>query len=191
MLHEYNEKIEAAINAYFLWVPRALNLWKNKKIEYVHQVLDGNIEPPIYENHNRMQIITSLTFCMHIINFFVWNIMHSVHIWQKSWIRLEILGKNYIIFLMVWPLFLKLWVFADQLKLLKLWNIKIIKIMIIKLYPIYWTPGLKAPWKVSNIMDARTQEDISNDQKLFGLTWAIWNGSDLLLAIWYIMIWWS
>ena len=32
--------------------------------------------------------------------------------------------------------------------------------MIIKLCPLYWTPGLKAPWKVSNIMDARTQEDI-------------------------------
>ena len=32
--------------------------------------------------------------------------------------------------------------------------------MLIKLCPIYWTPGLKAPWKVSNIMDARTQEDI-------------------------------
>ena len=32
--------------------------------------------------------------------------------------------------------------------------------MIIKLCPLYWTPGLKAPRKVSNIMDARTQEDI-------------------------------
>ena len=39
-------------------------------------------------------------------------------------------------------------------------NINDIVIMIIKLFPLYWTPGLKAPWQVSNIMDARTQEDI-------------------------------
>ena len=37
-------------------------------------------------------------------------------------------------------------------------NIDDIDIMIIKLCLIYRTPGLKAPWKVSDIMDARTQE---------------------------------
>ena len=31
--------------------------------------------------------------------------------------------------------------------------------MIIKWCPIYSIPGVKAPWKVSNIMDDRTQED--------------------------------
>ena len=39
--------------------------------------------------------------------------------------------------------------------------------MIIKLYPLYWTLGLKAPWKVSNIMDARTQEDMFFYPKIF------------------------
>ena len=37
--------------------------------------------------------------------------MFSVHIRQKIWIRLEILDKNDIIFLMVWSLFLKFYVF--------------------------------------------------------------------------------
>ena len=31
---------------------------------------DGNdIEPPIYENHNRMQMITSFAYYMHMIKF--------------------------------------------------------------------------------------------------------------------------
>ena len=53
------------------WVPRA---WKNKNLKifgYAHQILDSNnIEPPISENHNRMQIITSFSYCMHMIIFF-------------------------------------------------------------------------------------------------------------------------
>ena len=77
--------------------------------------------------------------------------MYWVQIWQNIWIGLQILGKNDTIFLMIWPLFLKLWYL----------NINDIGIMIIKLCPIYWTPGHKAPWKVSNIMDARTQEDMT------------------------------
>ena len=45
---------------FYGWVPRAENLRENKKFEYVHQILDGNnIEPPISENHNCIQIITS------------------------------------------------------------------------------------------------------------------------------------
>ena len=33
---------------------------KKQKNEYAHQILDGNdIETPIFENHNRMQIIIS------------------------------------------------------------------------------------------------------------------------------------
>ena len=56
--------------AFYGWVPRASNLWKNKKFEYAHQILDSNnIEPPIPENHNRMQIITSFAYYMNIINF--------------------------------------------------------------------------------------------------------------------------
>ena len=45
----------------FLWLsPESLNLRENKNSEYVHQIMDGNnIEPPISENHNCMQIITS------------------------------------------------------------------------------------------------------------------------------------
>ena len=39
-------------------------------------------------------------------------------------------------------------------------NINDIEIMMIKLCPLYWTQGLKATWKVSNIMDARTEKDI-------------------------------
>ena len=40
----------------------------NKKIEDVHQILHGNnIEPPISENHIRMQIIASFAHYMHII----------------------------------------------------------------------------------------------------------------------------
>ena len=35
-----------------------------------------------------------------------------------------------------------------------------IEIMMIKLCPIYKTPGLKALWKVSNIMDTGAQGDI-------------------------------
>ena len=37
--------------------------------------------------------------------------MYLVRIWQKICIRLEILGKNNIIFLTVWPLILELWAF--------------------------------------------------------------------------------
>ena len=45
---------------FYGWVPRAWNLRENKNFEYAHQILDGNnIEPPISENYNRMQIITS------------------------------------------------------------------------------------------------------------------------------------
>ena len=90
---------------------RELQIYGKIKIfEYAHEILDGNdIEPPISENHNRMQIITSFAYCMHMINFLVCNIMYLVHIWLKIWIRREILGKNDIIFSMVWPLFLKLW----------------------------------------------------------------------------------
>ena len=59
------------------WVPRASNLRKNKNFKYVHQILVGNnTETPIFENHNRMQIITSFAYCMHIIKFWVCSIMH-------------------------------------------------------------------------------------------------------------------
>ena len=86
-------------------VSHKLNRW------HTH-ILDGNnFEPPISENHNRMQIITSFAYFMHIIKFLVSNIINQIHIWQYIWIRLEILGKNDIIFLMVWPSFLELWVF--------------------------------------------------------------------------------
>ena len=45
----------------FLWLsPESLKLMGKKNFEYVNQILDGNnIEPPIYENHKCMQIITS------------------------------------------------------------------------------------------------------------------------------------
>ena len=71
--------------------------------------------------------------------------MQLFHILQKIWIRLEILGRNDKIFLMVWPLFYS----YEYL------NINDIEIMMIQLCPIYRTPGLKTPWKVSNIMDAQ------------------------------------
>ena len=67
---------------------------KNINFEYAHLILGSNdIEPPIAENHNRMQIITSFAYCMHIINCLVCNMMHEVHIWYKIWIYLEILCK--------------------------------------------------------------------------------------------------
>ena len=59
---------------------------------------DGNdIEPPIYENHNRMQMITSFAYYMHMIKFLYCSVMYWVHIWQKNWIHLEIPGNNDII----------------------------------------------------------------------------------------------
>ena len=62
---------------FYGWVPRASNLRKNKNLEYVHQILVGNnTEPPISENHNRMQIITSFAYYMHIIKFLVCSMMH-------------------------------------------------------------------------------------------------------------------
>ena len=53
--------ISAWVPMCFLWLsPESLYLRENKNFEYTHQILDGNnIEPPISENHNRMQIITS------------------------------------------------------------------------------------------------------------------------------------
>ena len=47
----------------FLWLsPESLKFTWKENFEYAHQILDGNdIEPPIFENHNRMQIITSFT----------------------------------------------------------------------------------------------------------------------------------
>ena len=45
--------------------------------EYVHQILDGNnIEPPVSENHNRIQIITSFAEFMHMIQFSACYIMY-------------------------------------------------------------------------------------------------------------------
>ena len=100
-----------SLRVFYGWVPRDSNLWKNNNFEYAQQILNGNIiEPPISENHNRIQIITSFAYCMHIINSLVCNIMYLVNIWQEVWIRLEILGKNDMIFLMFWPLLFKLWV---------------------------------------------------------------------------------
>ena len=59
------------------WVLRASNLWKNKNFEYAHQILDYNdIEPPIFENHNRMQTMTSFAYRMHTIKFWVCNVMY-------------------------------------------------------------------------------------------------------------------
>ena len=45
----------------FLWSsPESLEFTGKYNFEYAQQMLDGNnIEPPITENHNDMQIITS------------------------------------------------------------------------------------------------------------------------------------
>ena len=49
---------------------RELQIYEKMKLEYVHQILNGNnieLEPPIFENHNSMQIISSFAYCMHIL----------------------------------------------------------------------------------------------------------------------------
>ena len=57
----------------FLWLsPESLKFMEKyqKKKEYARQILDGNnIEPPISENHNRVQIITSFAYCKRITIF--------------------------------------------------------------------------------------------------------------------------
>ena len=64
------------------------------KIEYAHQIPDGNnIEPPVFYIYNDIQIITAFTY-FHVMIFFICYIMYWVHIWQNICIDLQIRGKN-------------------------------------------------------------------------------------------------
>ena len=79
MAYRKRIRISSWVPMCFLWLsPESFKCLEKYKKEYACQILDGNnIEPPISENHSRVQIITSFAYCMHIIIFFKFcNTMH-------------------------------------------------------------------------------------------------------------------
>ena len=103
---------------------------KNKNFEYAHDILDvNNIEPPISENHNRMQIITMFAYFMHLIKF----LTCCICIKSKCDKIIEFVFKFFVKWYSIVNGMTSIFSSYGYL------NINDIEIMIIKLSPIYRT----------------------------------------------------
>ena len=85
---------------------------KNKNFEYTHHNLGGNNTEPL-NSENHIHIYINHITCIFVAYDWLYLLLYDVLslILTKKWNRFQILDKNVVIFLTIWPLDFKLWVF--------------------------------------------------------------------------------